>query len=83
MHLTTALNPGQFQGEQVYRTICGRCNNQSDRASDYLEIEVNIEVLCIRPLSYYGLCHMQKNGATLEDRLAVSLKAETLSGDNA
>ena len=81
--MTRALNPEQFQGEQVYRTICGRCNNQSDRTSDYLEIEVNIEVFRIRPLPFYGLCDTQKNGATLEDRLTVSLKAETLSGDNA
>ncbi|KAF9647555.1 cysteine proteinase [Thelephora ganbajun] len=57
----------KFQAEQVYGTICGRCNNQSNRTSDYLEIEVNIE----------------KNGATLEDRLIASLKTETLSGENA
>ena len=49
-HLTTALNFGQFQGEQVYGTICGRCNNQSKCTSDYLEIEVNIEVFHACPL---------------------------------
>ena len=82
MHLTAALNFGQFQGEQVYGTICGQCKNQSTRTSDYLEIEVNIEVFRISP-SYFTPYVSQKNGATLEDRLTASLKTETLSGDNA
>lgn len=79
----TKLSPRQFQGEQVYGTICGRCDNQSNRTNDYLEIEVNIEVRRIRPLPSYGSHYVQKNGAKLEDRLTASLKAETLSGDNA
>lgn len=77
------LSLGQFQGEQVYGTICGKCSNQSNRTSDYLEIEVNIEVFPVSLCFVLNLHCAQKNGASLEDRLTASLKTETLSGDNA
>lgn len=35
----------KFQGEQVYGTICGNCHNKSERSTDFLELEINIEVL--------------------------------------
>ncbi|KAF8911983.1 hypothetical protein CPB84DRAFT_1760942 [Gymnopilus junonius] len=33
----------QFQGSLVYGTICHACKNPSERVSDFLEIEINIE----------------------------------------
>ncbi|CCM02089.1 uncharacterized protein FIBRA_04166 [Fibroporia radiculosa] len=33
----------QFQGKQVYGTICERCQHRSERLADFLEIEVNIK----------------------------------------
>ncbi|THH17534.1 hypothetical protein EW146_g3292 [Bondarzewia mesenterica] len=33
----------QFQGIQVYTTLCQACGNRSERESDFLEIEVNLE----------------------------------------
>ncbi|KDQ60998.1 hypothetical protein JAAARDRAFT_191121 [Jaapia argillacea MUCL 33604] len=37
------LIPDQFQGKQVYGTLCSNCHNRSERLSDFLEIEINIE----------------------------------------
>jgi hypothetical protein len=33
-----------FQGEQVYGTICINCHNKSEWSTDFLELEINIEV---------------------------------------
>lgn len=38
------LMPAQFQGKQVYNTVCQNCQRRSERDSDFLEIEVNLEV---------------------------------------
>ncbi|KAH9951255.1 cysteine proteinase [Amylocystis lapponica] len=38
-----SLVADQFQGKQVYGTICEKCHNRSERASDFLEVEVNLE----------------------------------------
>ncbi|GBE82261.1 cysteine proteinase [Sparassis latifolia] len=38
-----SLIADQFQGKQVYGTICEKCHNSSERESDFLEIEVNIQ----------------------------------------
>lgn len=37
----------QFQGKQVYGTICNHCQYRSERTSDFLEIEINLEVRII------------------------------------
>ncbi|KAF9218284.1 cysteine proteinase, partial [Gyrodon lividus] len=33
----------QFQGQQVYGTFCHNCRNKSERTTDFLELEINIE----------------------------------------
>ncbi|KAF8843558.1 cysteine proteinase [Paxillus ammoniavirescens] len=33
----------QFQGQQVYGTLCHNCRNKSERTTDFLELEINIE----------------------------------------
>lgn len=38
-----SLVSNQFQGEQVYGTICSNCHNKSERSTDFLELEINIE----------------------------------------
>lgn len=38
-----SLVSSQFQGEQVYGTICSNCHNKSERSTDFLELEINIE----------------------------------------
>ncbi|KAH7913760.1 hypothetical protein BJ138DRAFT_1145448 [Hygrophoropsis aurantiaca] len=38
-----SLIANQFQGQQVYGTICGNCHNRSERSTDFLELEINIE----------------------------------------
>lgn len=35
----------QFEGKQVYNTVCQNCHRRSERDSDFLEIELNIEVI--------------------------------------
>ncbi|KAF8969843.1 hypothetical protein BDZ97DRAFT_1956803 [Flammula alnicola] len=40
---TKTLITDQFQGTQVYGTICYACKNRSERASDFLEIEISFE----------------------------------------
>ena len=35
---------GQFQGSQVYGTHCHTCKYQSERTSDFLEMEVGLDV---------------------------------------
>ncbi|KAG9318845.1 hypothetical protein JVU11DRAFT_949 [Chiua virens] len=59
------LISNQFQGGLVYGTRCHNCRYRSERSSDFLELEINIE-----------------NNARLEDRIAVLLQNEKLSGDN-
>ncbi|TCD68915.1 hypothetical protein EIP91_009466 [Steccherinum ochraceum] len=61
-----SLLADQFQGKQVYGTLCSSCKTKSERDSEFLEIEVNID----------------KNNAKLEDRLNALLQPEDLSGDN-
>ncbi|RDB21476.1 Ubiquitin carboxyl-terminal hydrolase 48 [Hypsizygus marmoreus] len=38
-----SLITDQFQGKQVYGTICNNCQYRSERTSDFLEIEINLE----------------------------------------
>ncbi|KAI0748066.1 cysteine proteinase [Daedaleopsis nitida] len=38
-----SLIADQFQGKQVYNTVCQNCQRRSERDSDFLEIEVNLE----------------------------------------
>ncbi|KAI0721718.1 cysteine proteinase [Cerioporus squamosus] len=38
-----SLIPDQFQGKQVYTTVCQNCQRRSERDSDFLEIEVTLE----------------------------------------
>ncbi|KDR73501.1 hypothetical protein GALMADRAFT_72029 [Galerina marginata CBS 339.88] len=38
-----SLITDQFQGGQVYGTICHACKSRSERASDFLEIEISFE----------------------------------------
>lgn len=39
------LMSSQFEGKQVYNTVCQHCHRRSERDSDFLEIELNIEVI--------------------------------------
>ncbi|PPQ63065.1 hypothetical protein CVT24_005920 [Panaeolus cyanescens] len=41
-----SLIADQFQGNQVYGTICHQCQNKSERIADFLEIEINFEKNC-------------------------------------
>ena len=41
---TRGLTMRQFQGKLVYNTVCQNCHRRSERDSDFLEIEVNLEV---------------------------------------
>lgn len=34
----------QFQGQQVYGTLCHGCQSSSEQSSDFLELEVSLEV---------------------------------------
>jgi hypothetical protein len=82
--LATCSHFFQFQGKQVYGTICEKCKCRSERESDFLEIEVSIDVsfrklTCVQ---HFFKIFSQKNGAKLEDRVAASLNPETLTGDN-
>ncbi|KAI0670438.1 cysteine proteinase [Trametes maxima] len=38
-----SLIMNQFEGKQVYNTVCQNCLRRSERDSDFLEIEVNLE----------------------------------------
>ncbi|OCH88183.1 cysteine proteinase [Obba rivulosa] len=38
-----SLIADQFQGKQAYGTVCENCGHRSERESDFLEIEVNIQ----------------------------------------
>ncbi|KAF8077825.1 hypothetical protein FPV67DRAFT_1557276 [Lyophyllum atratum] len=38
-----SLITDQFQGKQVYGTICNHCQYRSERASGFLEIEINLK----------------------------------------
>ncbi|KAI0086174.1 cysteine proteinase [Irpex rosettiformis] len=38
----TSLIADQFQGKQVYATICSQCHKRSEREAEFLEIEVNL-----------------------------------------
>ena len=72
----------QFQGELVYGTLCHNCRSKSERTSDFLELEINIEVIV---LSFFiqviGLTSSENN-TRLEDRIAALLQNEKLTGDN-
>ncbi|KAJ7156934.1 hypothetical protein C8R43DRAFT_1183392, partial [Mycena crocata] len=61
-----SLIPDQFQGKQVYGTICSNCATVSARDTDFLEIEINFKA-CF---------------TFLQDSIASLLQEETLSGDN-
>jgi hypothetical protein len=37
------LTPIQFQGKQIYGTICETCGYRSERNTDFLEIEINFD----------------------------------------
>jgi len=34
----------KFEGKQVYGTVCDKCGYKSERESNFLEIEVNLQV---------------------------------------
>ncbi|KAI0374832.1 cysteine proteinase [Pilatotrama ljubarskyi] len=38
-----SLIANQFEGKQVYNTVCQKCQRRSERDSDFLEIELNLE----------------------------------------
>ncbi|KAI9064377.1 cysteine proteinase [Trametes sanguinea] len=38
-----SLIANQFEGKQVYNTVCQKCLRRSERDSDFLEIELNLE----------------------------------------
>ncbi|KAI0362032.1 cysteine proteinase [Trametes cingulata] len=38
-----SLIANQFEGKQVYNTVCQNCHRRSERDSDFLEIELNLE----------------------------------------
>ncbi|KAF4603807.1 hypothetical protein EYR38_004223 [Pleurotus pulmonarius] len=38
-----SLVADQFEGKQVYGTVCDRCSYRSERPSTFLEIEINLE----------------------------------------
>ncbi|KAI0637029.1 cysteine proteinase [Trametes polyzona] len=38
-----SLVANQFEGKQSYNTVCQRCQRRSERDSDFLEIELNLE----------------------------------------
>lgn len=37
----------QFQGKQIYGTMCNHCQYRSERVSDFLEIEINFTVSAV------------------------------------
>jgi hypothetical protein len=75
--------PLKFQGEQVYGTICGGCHNKSERSTDFLELEINIEVIDAPQHNHSCLLTaFVQNNARLEDRIAALLQNEKLTGDN-
>jgi len=81
--MSNVLTPSKFQGEQVYGTICGNCHNKSERSTDFLELEINIEVIGAFHHNY--TCQLTvsvQNNARLEDRIAALLQNEKLTGDN-
>jgi ubiquitin carboxyl-terminal hydrolase 48 len=81
--MSNELTPLKFQGEQVYGTICGGCHNKSERSTDFLELEINIEVVDAPQHSYSRLLTaFVQNNARLEDRIAALLQNEKLTGDN-
>ncbi|KAG5724013.1 Ubiquitin carboxyl-terminal hydrolase 48 [Termitomyces sp. T112] len=38
-----SLVTDQFQGKQIYGTLCNNCQYRSERVSDFLEIEINLK----------------------------------------
>ena len=81
--MSNGLTSIKFQGEQVYGTICGNCHNKSERSTDFLELEINIEVIDTLHHTYTGrLTTSVQNNARLEDRIAALLQNEKLTGDN-
>jgi len=51
VNITLTYNYHQFQGSQVYGTICHACRSRSERVSDFLEIEIIFEVGAIDSVS--------------------------------
>ncbi|KAG6867026.1 hypothetical protein C0991_003943 [Blastosporella zonata] len=41
--IVKSLVTDQFQGKQVYGTLCNQCQYRSERVSDFLEIEINLK----------------------------------------
>ncbi|KAF9475859.1 cysteine proteinase [Pholiota conissans] len=44
--VTKTLITDQFQGTQIYGTICHACKNRSERVSDFLELEISFTGNC-------------------------------------
>lgn len=66
----------------MYGTLCHNCRTKSERTSDFLELEINIEVIVrFFTKQSFDLTPCQNN-ARLEDRIAALLQNETLTGDN-
>lgn len=63
-------------------TVCKTCGNRSERDSDFLEIEVNLEVSDGVFRLVELLTKLSQNNATLESRVVAMLAPEELSGDN-
>lgn len=38
------LTSSQFQGKQVYTTVCSKCHIRSERESEFLELELTLAV---------------------------------------
>lgn len=72
----------QFEGEQIYGTMCHSCGNRSERTSQFLELEVNFKVMVLELLYLTPMTHLLQNNAKLEDCISESLNPETLSGNN-
>jgi len=62
-------NVMQFEGTQIYATTCLRCGARSENNSDFLEIEVNLEV------RYIVVALMLNYGSTPHDRIMPHSKA--------
>lgn len=74
--------PSQFQGELVYGTHCHNCRFRSERTSNFLELEINIEVRVHFFTTQHSVLTVLQNNARLEDRIAALLQNEKLTGDN-
>ena len=41
------FNSDQFQGKQVYATVCNYCQRPSEREADFLELEISLTVITL------------------------------------